>query len=131
MMNNSGGSVAPLIKSKKDLTQLIIIYDDMDLALGKIKISYNRSSGGHRGLESIIKKIKSEEFARIRVGISNATPSGKIKKPKGEKAVIQYLMSPFKEKEIAELKKLSKVVVEAIPTIFQDGLQMAMTKFNK
>jgi len=129
-MNNSGASVVPVIKSKKDLAQLVVIYDDMDLPMGKIKISHNRSSGGHRGLESIIKKLKTEEFTRIRVGISAATPSGKIKKPKGEKAVIQYLMSPFKEKEMTELKKTAKTVSLALDTFMTSGLQRAMTGFN-
>lgn len=84
-MNNSGKAVAPFIKTKKDLENLVVIYDDIDLPLGKIKISFNRSSGGHNGVGSIIKSIKSQEFLRIRVGISGATPSGKIKKPTGEK----------------------------------------------
>ncbi len=57
-MNNSGRAVVPFIKSKKDLKDLVVIYDDVDLPLGKMKISYDRSSGGHNGLESIIKKIK-------------------------------------------------------------------------
>ena len=82
-MNNSGRVVAPLVKNKKDLKDLVVIYDDIDLPLGKIKISFNRSSGGHNGLGSIIKSLKSEEFLRIRIGISTATPSGKIRKPKG------------------------------------------------
>src|SRR3989344_5718504 len=81
-MNKSGKAVVPLIKTKKDLENLVVIYDDIDLPLGKIKISYNRSSGGHNGLGSVIKALKSEEFLRIRVGIAPATPSGKIKKPK-------------------------------------------------
>src|SRR3989344_8968457 len=129
-MNNSGASVVPVIKSKKDLAQLVVIYDDMDLPMGKIKISHNRSSGGHRGLESIIKKLKSEEFTRIRVGISATTPKGLIKKPKGEKAVIQYLMAPFKEKEMAELKKTAKTINEALNTFMIFGLQRVMTEFN-
>lgn len=129
-MNNSGASVVPVIKSKKDLAQLVVIYDDMDLPVGKIKISHNRSSGGHRGLESIIKKLKSEEFTRIRVGISPATPSGKLKKPKGEKAVITYLMTPMKDKEMAELKKTAKTITEALDTFMTSGLQSAMTGFN-
>ncbi|KKP89000.1 MAG: Peptidyl-tRNA hydrolase, partial [Candidatus Nomurabacteria bacterium GW2011_GWC2_35_8] len=61
-MNNSGKAVAPLVKSKKDLENLIVIYDDVDLPLGKIKISFNRSSGGHNGLNSVIKALKSQEF---------------------------------------------------------------------
>ena len=89
-MNNSGKAVAPLVKTKKDLKDLVVIYDDIDLPIGKMKISFNRSSGGHNGLGSIIKALKSEEFLRIRIGISPATLSGKIKKPRGEKEVIKF-----------------------------------------
>src|SRR3989338_3440379 len=69
-MNDSGKAILPYIKSKKDLQNLLVIYDDIDLPLGRMKISYNRSSGGHKGLESIIKKLKSQEFTRIRIGIT-------------------------------------------------------------
>src|SRR3989344_3259362 len=73
-MNLSGKVVSPLVKIKKDLENLVVIYDDIDLPLGKIKISFNRSSGGHNGLQSVIRSLKSEEFLRIRVGITPTTP---------------------------------------------------------
>ena len=129
-MNNSGKAVAPLIKSKKDLSDLIVIYDDVDLPLGKIKISFDRSSGGHNGLESIIKKLKSREFVRIRIGIAPTTPSGKIKKPKGEEAMLKFLLGAYKEKELAELKKLSKKVAEALEVIFNESKEKAMSLYN-
>ncbi len=129
-MNNSGKVIAPLIKSKKDLEDLVVIYDDIDLPLGKMKISFNRSSGGHNGLGSIIKALKSEEFLRIRIGISPATPSGKIRKPKGEKAVLNFLLGKYKEKELNELKKLSKKVTEALEVIFTENKEKAMSLFN-
>ncbi len=129
-MNNSGKAVAPFVKSKKDLKDLVVVYDDIDLPLGKIKISFNRSSGGHNGLESIIKSVKSQEFVRIRVGISPATPSGKIRKPKGEKAILNFLLGEFKKPELETLKKLSKKVVEAVETIFTEGKDKAMSLYN-
>ncbi len=129
-MNNSGKSVAPLIKSKKDLKDLIVIYDDIDLPLGKIKISFNRSSGGHNGLGSIIKSLKSEEFLRIRVGISSATPKGIVKKPKGEKAVLNFLLGEFKKSELETIKKLGKTVAEAVETIFNESKEKAMSLYN-
>src|SRR3989344_1108448 len=125
-MNNSGKAVSPFIKSKKDLNDLVVIYDDIDLPLGKIKISFNKSSGGHNGLESIIKKVKSKEFVRVRIGISPATPSGKIKKPKGEKAVLNFLLGEFKKSELDSLKKLSKKVAEAVETILTESKEKAM-----
>ena len=129
-MNNSGKVVAPLIKSKKDLKDLVVIYDDIDLPIGKMKISFNRSSGGHNGLGSIIKALKSKEFLRIRIGTSPATPSGKIKKPKGEKAVLNFLLGEYKKSEMEELKKLSKKVAEALEVIFTEGKEKAMSLYN-
>ncbi len=129
-MNNSGKTVAPLIKSKKDLKDLVVIYDDIDLPLGKIKISFNRSSGGHNGLGSIIKSLKSEEFLRIRVGISPSTPKGIVKKPKGEKAVLNFLLGVYKKPELEIIKKLSKKVAEAVECIFTESKEKAMSIYN-
>lgn len=129
-MNNSGKAVAPLVKTKKDLKNLVVIYDDIDLPLGKIKISFNRSSGGHNGLGSVIKVLKSEEFLRIRVGISPATPKGVVRKPKGEKAVLNFLLGGFKKPELETIKKLSKKVAEAVETIFTEGKDKAMSLYN-
>ena len=129
-MNNSGVAVAKLIKSKKDLKDLIVIYDDIDLPIGRMKISFDRSSGGHNGLESIIKKLKSKEFLRIRIGICPVTPSGKMKKPKGEDKVIKFILGEFKKPELEEIKKISKKVAEAIEMIYKEGKDKAMSLYN-
>ncbi len=129
-MNNSGKSVKPLITSVKSAEKMVVLYDDLDLPFGTNKISFNKSSGGHRGVESIIKNIKTEKFARIRVGISPTTPSRKIKKPKGEEAVTKVILGKFKPEELTALKKLSKKVNEALETFVEEGLEKAMTGFN-
>ncbi len=129
-MNKTGPAVAKAMAGKKAYDKLIIIYDDLDLPLGSMKISYNRSSGGHRGLESIIKALKTEAFIRIRIGISPSTPSGKLKKPKGESAVEKHILSEFKKPEMDVLKKVFKSVVSAVEMIKENGLAPAMTEFN-
>ncbi|MBI3305890.1 aminoacyl-tRNA hydrolase [Candidatus Nomurabacteria bacterium] len=129
-MNNSGPVVAKALAGKKALKDLIVIYDDIDLPLGKIKISFNRSAGGHNGLGSVIKALKSEEFLRIRIGISPATPKGVLKKPQGEKAVIDFILGEFKKSELETIKKLSKNVALAIETIFTEGKDKAMSLYN-
>ena len=130
MMNNSGKSVASLIKSKKDLMGLVVLHDDLDLPLGSIKISFARGSGGHRGVESIMRALKTREFARVRLGISPATPSGKLKKPQGEKAVIDFILSNFKPAELTMLKKVSKTVEKALGTFAALGRERTMNLFN-
>jgi PTH1 family peptidyl-tRNA hydrolase len=129
-MNRSGGSLAPLITSVKKAHELVVIYDDLDLPVGRIKISFNKSAGGHRGLDSIIKAIKTQEFLRVRVGISPSTPSGKMKKPSGKAAVEKHILGEFKKPELDTLKKLSKTISEAIEMIITDSKERAMTEFN-
>jgi PTH1 family peptidyl-tRNA hydrolase len=130
-MNNSGVAVSyAQTKHKIKPKDIIVIYDDIDLPLGSLKISFNRSSGGHNGLESVIKKLKSREFVRIRIGVSPVTPTGKIKKPKGDKAVLKFLLGNFKEDELKKIKKLSKKVSEILTILSSDGKEKAMSLYN-
>lgn len=129
-MNKSGLSLKTLILSKKKAGDLVVIYDDLDLPIGKMKISFNRGTGGHRGLESVAKQIKTLEFARFRVGISPHTPGGKTKKPAGEQAVEKHILGAFKDPEMLELKKIGKNAAEALEVFVKEGVEMTMTKFN-
>lgn len=129
-MNKSGLSLRSIITSKKKAEELVVIHDDLDLPIGKFKISFNKSSGGHRGVESIIKAIKTEAFTRVRIGISPATASGKLKKPKGEKEVGDFILGEFKKSEIETLKKISKKVADAIEMLIIEGREKAMGEFN-
>ena len=130
-MNKSGLSVQSIITNKKKAEGLIVIHDDLDLPIGKFKISFNKSSGGHRGVESIIKIIKTEAFVRVRIGISPTTSSGKLKKPKGEKDVGDFILGKFKKSEIETLKKISKKVAKALEMIITEGREKAMGEFNR
>ena len=129
-MNKSGLSVKSLITSVKKAHSLVVIYDDLDLPIGTMKISFNRGTGGHKGLESITKQIKTAEFVRFRVGISPKTPTGKTKKPSGAAMVEKHILGEFREPEIAELKKIGKKAVEALEILVSEGLQKAMTTMN-
>src|SRR3989344_1261719 len=72
MMNASGKAVSAFIKTPKAARSLLVIHDVLDLPLGTIKLVFGRGSGGHKGVESIMRAIKTKDFARIRVGISAA-----------------------------------------------------------
>jgi PTH1 family peptidyl-tRNA hydrolase len=126
-MNKSGDSVRPIIKTKKAAETLVVVHDDLDLPLGKIKISFNKSSGGHKGVESIMRAIKTEAFIRLRLGISGETASGKIKKPQGEEKVIDTILGDFKESEKLELKKIIKKSVLALELIINEGRDRAVS----
>lgn len=141
-MNKSGKSVSyflkPVTARKKEIKNLIVIYDDLDLPIGTIKISYNKSSGGHNGLESVIKAIKSQSFTRIRIGVSPTTSKGKIKKPgldlpdkQAEKKVIDFILGKWKPFEKNLLEKVYKRASESIEIIIVSGHEKAMNIFNQ
>lgn len=129
-MNKSGDSIKTIITNKKKAENLIVIYDDLDIPLGKFKISFGRGSGGHKGVESLVRSIKTKDFIRIRIGIAPSTSSGKVKKPSGEKKIIDFILGDFNKKEIDILKKTFKKTNEAIETIIKEGKAKAMNKFN-
>ena len=85
------------VKTQKAVEKLVVIYDDLDLPIGSIRISFNKSSGGHRGLDSIIAALKTESFLRVRIGISPVTAGGKLKKPKGDDGVSKHILGVFKK----------------------------------
>jgi len=129
-MNNSGKSLLSFAKSLKNVGRLFVIYDELDLAIGDFKISFGKGAGGHKGIESIIKTIKTKDFIRIRVGIAPKNIFGKIKKPRGAKAVLDFIMRTFTKREEAELEKVFEQISEAIKISIKDGHQIAMNKFN-
>ncbi|MEK7551884.1 MAG: aminoacyl-tRNA hydrolase [Patescibacteria group bacterium] len=129
-MNKSGVSLRGFITSVKAAHSAVVVYDDLDLPIGKMKISFNRSSGGHRGVLSIEKNLKTREFIRLRVGVTPATASGKLKKPHGEKEVVDFILGKFKKSESEELKKVYKRASEALEDVVKDGLEKAMGKWN-
>ena len=124
LMNVTGPAVAKAMAGKK-AKNLILIYDDLDLPLGSMKISYNRGSGGHNGVESIIKALKTREFIRIRIGID------KKSRPRGGKALEEYILGDFRKSELEILKKTFRNVCTAVETIVEHGPPRAMSEFNK
>jgi PTH1 family peptidyl-tRNA hydrolase len=128
-MNNSGKALKEKIKTVKAAEKLVVVHDDLDLPLGTMKIVFNRGSGGHKGLESIIKAIKTQAFIRIRLGVCPTTPTGKLKKPVGDK-LVNFIVSEFKPDELKIFKKIEKRTAEALDLILRDGLAKAMGEIN-
>ncbi len=127
-MNLSGKSVACLVR-KYDLTLggLLVIYDDIDLPLGKIRLRQGGGSGGHRGMNSIISSLGSEDFPRIRVGIGRPQAEGQCFE---EGAVVSHVLSGFSAEEEQQIKPVVTRVSEAIHCFVGHGIEAAMNEFN-
>src|SRR3989338_11324347 len=122
-MNLSGKPVALAVKENNILVEnIVVIYDDLDLGLGDFKISFGRGSGGHKGIESIIKSLKTKDFIRIRVGISPLTITGKIRKPKG----LDFIMKNVGKSDLEKIKKINKTINLAL-----EKLQMRLLKKHR
>ena len=128
-MNNSGGPIKRLIPSKKAAASLVVVHDELDLPLGRVKVSFGSSAGGHNGVRSIEKALKTRAYVRVRVGISPSTASGKLRRPDAEK-IVDFVLGKFKASEQEKLKKAKKVVGEALELIVTEGKDRAMTEIN-
>jgi len=127
-MNLSGKSVACLVhKHKIPLSDLLVIYDDLDLPVGKIRLRQSGSSGGHKGINSIISALHGEDFPRVRVGIGRPQVEGQSL---SEDAIINYVLSDFSPQEEAMIKPVIARVSEAIDCFLTQGITAAMNKFN-
>jgi len=129
-MNKSGAAVAKYVKSQKAAERMIVVHDDLDLPLGKIKISFDRGSAGHKGLESVIRAVKTQKFIRVRIGVSPSTATSVLRKPEGKKVVNNFILTKFRAHEFAALKPVFKRAAEALETIVREGRERAMNKFN-
>jgi len=122
-MNLSGKSVKLLTRSYNlEAKNLIIVHDDIDLPLGKIRITIGRGAAGHKGVESVIKELKTKNFVRFRVGIQPKTG-----KPQ---SVEKFVLQKFNKDEEKIMKGVIKKAVEAIEITLKKGVEKAMSKFN-
>jgi PTH1 family peptidyl-tRNA hydrolase len=122
-MNLSGRAVKPLIaKYKIPVANLWVVHDDIDLPLGRIKISKGRGSAGHKGVESIIKELRTKNFVRFRVGIQPKT--GKPKNPE------KFVLQKFKKDEEKIIKGIMKKTAEIIETATKEGVEKTISKLN-
>lgn len=125
-MNNSGKSISELLGYQKNGDkELIVIHDDIDLSLGKIRIVKNRGAAGHKGIESIIKSLGGKDFIRIRIGISKEHQDLKHRKAE------EFVLKSFTKKEERILKEVAEKVKESIKLIIEGELEKAMTIYNR
>jgi PTH1 family peptidyl-tRNA hydrolase len=128
-MNESGRAVAEYLRYHEG-RELIVMYDDKDLPIGKIRISHDRGDGGHNGVKSIIESLGTKEFIRIRLGVAPAQVDGKeVKAPHGEE-VQDFVLGKFREEEEGVLREVAPKVLGALQAITEVGFEKAMERFN-
>jgi PTH1 family peptidyl-tRNA hydrolase len=129
-MNASGESVSALLRKLNVMpSDLIVIHDDLDLPTGKIRLRLGGSSGGHKGIDSIIARTGTRDFYRIRVGIGRPDTAEDSVKDR-EEAVISYVLSDFTAEEKKIVEKTLPAVSEAVTCLLSEGLEAAMNRYN-
>jgi PTH1 family peptidyl-tRNA hydrolase len=129
-MNNSGLAVKEILKKLRTsniehlTSNLWVIHDDLDIPFGKIKISFGRGSGGHKGVQSIIDEIGTKNFVRFRIGIGTANNKTASNKE-------DFVLQKFNKNEEKVLKKVIKIACRAIEMAIKEGIERAMSEFNK
>ncbi|MBA4495819.1 aminoacyl-tRNA hydrolase [Paenactinomyces guangxiensis] len=122
-MNLSGESVRPALEWLKiDIDDLCVIYDDLDLPPGQIRLRLKGSSGGHNGIKSIIYHLGTDQFKRIKIGIG---------RPPAGICVPDYVLSPFREEEQERVGEAAERAAEAVNHWVESGFLNAMNQYNR
>src|ERR1700679_2629092 len=122
-MNQSGVAVKPLLQ-KNELTpaDLILVYDELDLPWGSVRIKPKGSPAGHNGIKDVIAKLGTSEFPRLRLGVHPGHPIS---------SGVDYLLSRFTRRQTEPLDELVDLGADAVESIIAEGVEKSMTKFNR
>ena len=121
-MNLSGVSLKPLVdKYSVELRNVVVLYDDLELPWTGLRVRPSGSSGGHHGMDDVIRQLGTQDFPRIRLGIDPGHPRNGI----------EFVLSPIKKAQIHELDELLDHAAAATESLLAEGVEKAMTKFNR
>ena len=121
-MNLSGQSIKEVLDFYKiDIENLIVIYDDIDIEPGLIKLRKFGGAGSHNGMKSVVEELKSQNFKRIRIGIGSPNDKSKL---------IEYVIGPIKKEDVENLEEGTTLAKDAVIEILKNGIDIAMNKFN-
>jgi len=136
-MNSSGQSVKLLIENRKlKIENLFVVHDDLDIPLGKIRIVKNRGSAGHKGIQSIIDELGTQDFIRFRIGIDQGTwnmePRTRTSSVRGKHGTKRedFVLEKFTKEEQKIIKEMKKRACEALELTIKEGVEKAMSEYN-
>lgn len=122
-MNLSGDAVGPLVRFYNlPLSHVLLVYDDIDLPFGTLRLRPAGTSGGHKGVQSVINALGAQEIPRLRLGIKRGDITGDVR---------EYVLQRFSDEELAELPHLRKKACDAIDAVITGPIEKAMNEFNK
>lgn len=121
-MNRSGEAVAPVLRySRTEAADLVVVFDDADLPLGTVRVRAQGSSGGHKGLDSIINSLGTKNFVRVRVGIGRGRAKG---------GLVDYVLSPIRGAGAELFRAGVRDAADAVECVLEKGVEKAMNEFN-
>jgi len=130
-MNDSGIAVQLLCSYYKiDPADIVVIYDDVDLPMGKVRVRFGGGAGGHNGVQSITDNLKTDKFLRIRLGIGRPTKIEGGKSVQSHRGIETYVLSNFSAQEKSKVKQMTKQTIQIISQIASNGIDKYMSKFN-
>ena len=130
-MNLSGLSVAKVLNYYKiDPQNMIVIYDDLDLPFGRIRVRFGGAAGGHHGVESIIEHLGTDKFLRVRLGIGTNEKNQKPRE-RNQEHVERYVLGKIASNERGKVKTILKETIKAVELILEHGIDTYMSKYNK
>ena len=124
-MNRSGYAASCLVELHGfEPREMLVIYDDVDLPLGALRLRPGGSPGGHRGMESVVENLQTDRIPRLRLGIREGETA-----PKGD-ALVDFVLSPFPERLRDEVERMIERAADACLTSIDEGIDRAMNRFN-
>ncbi len=135
-MNLSGLAVASIINYYKySVEDIIAVYDDLDLPLGKIRVRFGGAGGGHKGVESLIEKLGSDKFLRVRLGIGSPKHpqfhEEARKQLKSKQKIEDYVVAPFDHGDEGHVREMIHKAEKNVLNILEHGIDVYMSKYNK
>ncbi|MCX7571982.1 aminoacyl-tRNA hydrolase [Tumebacillus sp. DT12] len=121
-MNLSGESLSQAMQwYKPDLKDIVVLYDDMDIPLGKLRLRTKGSPGGHNGIKSLVQHLGTQEFNRVRMGIGRPHPGSDV---------IKHVLTNFRKEEVEDVENAVSKIGDVIECIIDQGFLIAMNRFN-